>query len=464
MIQLLQLRCQSQLRGLRRVVGGLFFGGLGAAAFFQLGTLGDGQRAWHGEHEDQKFSPKRTWGGAGFLKESYILSPLEQDAIADSEMFADHFGAAIATEGDRLLIGATRDCRGGSNHGWVHRFGFEEEVDRWVLKGDVSPVKRSPNSYFGKGLAIHEGLLFVGAYGCKESHQAMNVGKVVAFVERGGDWVQSGDVVAPEMPSYALLNDSRNLRQRAFGESLSVDGDWLAIHADEEVSITPKKGPLYLYRHGSGGMSEFQQRLPEGDPSLFPRVFAKQFELKNGQLAVASLGGAHGAPIQYDLYGFDEGKDLWVLSDQIDDPEEAKSGSFVPGERDGPVLFTVDGFLLWGDENGDWCQWKLGTAKGYSRSQHVFFSREYGLAYSVKTKQDGENWHFVVYHPMGSDGRLNSNPLFLAPSLHHRRGLSDIVIADNGDVMVGQREVATGEFECGGVFVWRRRDLLSAEY
>ena len=94
----------------------------------------------------------------------------------------------------------------------------------------------------------------------------------------------------------------------------------------------------------------------------------------------------------------------------------------------------------------------------------MFFSREYGLAYSVKTKQDEEDCHFVVYHPMGSDGRLNPNPLFLAPSLHHRRWLSDIVIADNGDVMVGQREVATGEFECGGVFVWRRRDLVSAEY
>jgi len=467
MIQLLQLRYEVLLRRGKRILGGLFFGALALGAFLQLGAIGDPLRIWNEQHAEATFSPKRTNLEEGSIIESYFLSPLEQDTIDDHEMFADLFGASMATQGGELYVGATRDCREGSFHGWVHCFRFDGNADdgkgRWVWKGDLRPDRLVANDMLGCGMAILGDSLFVGSYPHKWPHQALSIGKVTGFVRReDGKFQEAEDIPAPRIPKEARADDPGFTRAREFGRYLDITENWLAIHAAYEVIQTPKYGPLYLYRREMDGRSVLHQRLPSLEDRPIPEHFATIFALGKSHLLVESNSSASPSKRDFRIYYFDEKSDQWELTDLATSTEEIEKATYHGGGDGESALFTDDGHLLWAGADHRWRAQLLGIAPEMSRTRLVTFSSRHGLLYSALPNRERQGESRVIYHPIDEAGRVSKEHLILVPSMVEHFYLDRLLFADNGDVLVSDRKVSAGFYETGAVYVYRAADLKRA--
>ena len=168
----------------------------------------------------------------------------------------DHFGAAIAIMGDMLAVGAPGesacpDSRSSvlSERSHCSEIGavylYERDGAAWRLVVHLTaPGATQSRSRFGAAVAIHTGVLAVGAPGdgscaaasstsepARESEGASAAcpesGAVFAFEGARGDWHLASKLKAPTVRSFDL-----------FGATLSVSGNSLAIGAPGDVDCS----------------------------------------------------------------------------------------------------------------------------------------------------------------------------------------------------------------------------------
>jgi hypothetical protein len=148
----------------------------------------------------------------------------------------DGFGVALALDGTTLLVGANVDSTG---VGAAYVFTLEGEI--WTKQARLAASDGAELDFFGSAVALSGDTAVVGAPGRDEPGVA-EAGAAYVFVRSGGAWTEQQRLVAAGVAIGANA-----------GQSVSIDGDTLAIGAPNDAGST---GAIYVWTRDAGVWSE----------------------------------------------------------------------------------------------------------------------------------------------------------------------------------------------------------------
>jgi trimeric autotransporter adhesin len=183
----------------------------------------------------------------------------------------DEFGAAIAIDGDTLVVGApgedsssTGVNRDESNDNYADSgavYVFRRRGTAWIQEAYLKASNTEPNDRFGASVAVSGDLVAVGAAGedspstgvngSESVNSASAAGAVYVFRRVGESWVQD-----------AYVKASNTEASDQFGEAIALSGDTLVVGAIAEDSDATSingnqasnaaslSGAVYVFRRG----------------------------------------------------------------------------------------------------------------------------------------------------------------------------------------------------------------------
>lgn len=198
----------------------------------------------------------------------------------------DHFGAAVATDGERILVGSPEDDDRGENAGAAFVFSRVEGV--WTIEAKLLPPVAGHDRLFGAGVALSGARALVGVSG--NSSDDKNFGTAHVFVHQDGAWSHE-----------AKLSIFSHGGKDAFNASVAMQGDLAVIGAPFDRVGKLRAGAAYVFKRSGGGWG-FAARLVPADPTSRGR-FGAAVSVDEGVGRV--LIGAPGANAAYAFRGRD---------------------------------------------------------------------------------------------------------------------------------------------------------------
>lgn len=178
----------------------------------------------------------------------------EDALLAGDGVEGDRFGAAVAIDGDTVVVGAPqRDIGGDPDCGAVYAFSRSGAVwheDQLIIVGAPSA-----EDLFGGSIALEGDLLVAGSRG-NDLPSVVDSGAAFVFRRVAGDWAEdqklTGDV--PQAGEY-------------FGHDVALDGATLVVGAPGvEVSGHPGAGEAHVFVE-AGGVWSGEQQLTASIPN-----------------------------------------------------------------------------------------------------------------------------------------------------------------------------------------------------
>jgi hypothetical protein len=193
----------------------------------------------------------------------------------------DHFGFAVAIDGDVIAIGAEREDSGdGANQGDNSAvdagavYTFERTADTWEQTQYLKASNVAAGYFFGANLSMSDDTLVVGSPG-ESSIGGENSGAAYIFTRSGGSWAQTNfykafnadadasfagphGSVSFSFPSSLI---SCEVQATTTGNSLSVSGDTVIVGTPYEDSAAvgvngvptsnsiPNSGAVYVFEN-----------------------------------------------------------------------------------------------------------------------------------------------------------------------------------------------------------------------
>ena len=106
----------------------------------------------------------------------------------------DAFGDAVAISGERAVIGAGQDSEGGYRAGAAYV--FTRDGNAWSENAKLLAADADPNDHFGSALALDGDVLAIGAP--NDDRLRRNEGAVYVFRHSGAAWTQEAKLVASD--------------------------------------------------------------------------------------------------------------------------------------------------------------------------------------------------------------------------------------------------------------------------
>jgi hypothetical protein len=171
----------------------------------------------------------------------------------------DHFGFAVALDGDTLAVSAPRED-GLDNSAILSGavYVFRREGDAWSQEAFLKASNADAGDFFGSELALSGDTLVISAPNEDSDavdgpgdNTASNAGAVYVFTREGEGWSQSAQLKASNAEAGDL-----------FGAELALSGDTLAVSAigeagsgvndDESDNSDPNSGAVYVFTRSAG--------------------------------------------------------------------------------------------------------------------------------------------------------------------------------------------------------------------
>ena len=216
------------------------------------------------------------------------------DEPTPSESGNSSFGAAIASQGNLILVGAPEDSTVGQRVGQAHLF----DATSGNLLRTINDPNVTGNDQFGSSVAIDGSHLFVGSIGeaeifVEDEFAGLTVAEAYMFDAVSGDLVRT--FVDPTPTSFSF--DS-------FGSAIAVSGDLVVV---AEPGNDGGAGQVHLYDRESGGLIRSYD-----DPTPDQRGnFGRDVAISGSHLLIGELGDALGGGSQIGeahLFGLDDGE------------------------------------------------------------------------------------------------------------------------------------------------------------
>jgi len=240
-------------------------GRFGASVLIQNGTLLVGE-------------PGTAGGGTVHVYEQDSESQWVRVATLSTNetTLGDGFGTALAMEGNTIFIGAPFSTGGGAVYVFVR------DVDSWTRDQKVVSNDIDDGDHFGAAIAMHNGLLAVGAPGREdESGTLVNNGAVYTFLLESGLWLQT-EIATPQ------VSDQRS--EARFGAAVSLQDQKLLVGAPKEDLAPYESDHGAAYVLGYDGFDWLQEaRLQMPDASDWqPGSFGTTVRLDGNRLLVGA--------------------------------------------------------------------------------------------------------------------------------------------------------------------------------
>jgi hypothetical protein len=168
-------------------------------------------------------------------------SPAAGEAAAHSEFVRlaqqspqknDFFGAAVAIDGHRVVVGCGGDDSGGSDTGSAYVFERHAAAD-WRLVAKLNGAGIKNHLRFGYAVAVQGDLVAVGA-----ERDELFSGAVYIFEKSAtGEWNQT-----------ARLKPSDSHRNQLFGVRVAISGEWLLVGAQQDMIGGNDAGAAYVFQ------------------------------------------------------------------------------------------------------------------------------------------------------------------------------------------------------------------------
>ncbi len=171
-------------------------------------------------------------------------TPASPGGVMDS-----NFGAAMATAGNIVAIGAPFDPAMGHKSGAV--FVFEKTPDGLVQQAKLIPPNGHEWGQFGTSVALSGKWLAVGSPG--GGHDGGNNGVVYLYIHRGHLWCLHGWRLPP----------GSDKKESDFGSSVAFDGDTLLVGHSGDNSGGSQSGAAYIYSHEGSKWPRQAMLVPE---------------------------------------------------------------------------------------------------------------------------------------------------------------------------------------------------------
>lgn len=282
------------------------------------------------------------------------------------------FGAAVALDGDTALVGAHGVEVDGTDRGGAV-VELTRDPDGWSRVVEITRSFPESDDGFGMAVALEDDTALVGAPGTEVVSQA-GAGEVVEYARDGSGWTRQEQLIM-EVPQV----------DGAFGSGLALEGNRAFVGAEgAEVDGKPEAGEVHEYAREGGDWT--RQRVIR---SAFPEeetAFGAGVDVDGSRLLVGAPGteisGQEGA-----------GEVVTLAWDGADWTEEARTSLAVP-EVDGAF---GSGLGLEGDR-------ALVGAPGMDASGETSAGAAYGYAW------DGDGWARTQELDVSSPGAQEDEP------------------------------------------------------
>lgn len=173
-------------------------------------------------------------GAALVYERDGVTWRLEATLLPSDGMSGAKFGSAVASFGSKVLVGAMSDSHLVPAAGSAYV--FEKDAQGWSEKIKLLPDDSARSDFWGYSVALSQDTAVVGSYLKKDMSRAA-VGAAYVFRNVGLKWVQQEKIV----PSDAAPGD-------AFGMSISLRGNVMAIGSPRNDDAAPNGGAVYVFQ------------------------------------------------------------------------------------------------------------------------------------------------------------------------------------------------------------------------
>jgi len=162
---------------------------------------------------------------------------------------SDHFGCAVAIDGETAVVGAYYDnVGGGASQGSAYVFFRSGTV--WSQQGQLVAADGGINDFFGYSVAIDGETTVVGAY-IDTVGANTNQGSAYVFVRSGTTWSQQAKLIAADGAAHD-----------EFGVSVAVSGDTAVVGAYyDDVGANADQGSAYVFARSGTTWSQQGQLI-----------------------------------------------------------------------------------------------------------------------------------------------------------------------------------------------------------
>lgn len=174
--------------------------------------------------------------GAAYVFRFNGIVWVEEEVLTASDGAAsDSFGAAVAIDGDRIVVGAPRnDTEAGVDAGSAYV--FHRDADQWIEERTLTAADAQLSDRFGSAVAIEASLIVVGAP-FEDAQNVLDAGSAYVFRQQGDEWVDG-----PKL----FLNDGSN--QDRFGTSIAIDHEKVIVGAPKHDNVNGiDAGAAFVY-------------------------------------------------------------------------------------------------------------------------------------------------------------------------------------------------------------------------
>ena len=211
----------------------------------------------------------------------------------------DAFGAALALDGDTVIVGSRLDDDLGSGSGSATVF-TRDGGGSWTFQAKLTASDGGPDDRFGFAVALDGDTAVVGAY--LDGPGQTERGAAYAFVrDGGGSWSEQARLSTTDATSVALL-----------GGAVSVDGDTAVVGASANDASGLDSGRAYVFtRDGIGVWS--QQSALVGPRAAAEDRFGAAVAVDGDTVVVAARGRDDAAENAGSVYVFTRAAGEWTV-------------------------------------------------------------------------------------------------------------------------------------------------------
>ena len=170
----------------------------------------------------------------------------DQKVTAFDMAAGDIYGAAVAVDGELAIVCNEWDDPNGLDSGSIYAYHWNGT--QWQFDQKFSPADNQLGDNFGRSVCMQDGVAVVGTHW--DDDKGLNSGSVYVLEHDGNEWVERQKLTAADGQP-----DDR------FGNSVSLDGDWLAVSAWLEDQGGNSAGAVYLFRHNGSAWVQDQKLL-----------------------------------------------------------------------------------------------------------------------------------------------------------------------------------------------------------
>ncbi|HZH15304.1 MAG TPA: hypothetical protein VE057_13205 [Archangium sp.] len=181
-------------------------------------------------------------------KESWTL---EASLSASDRIAYAHFGISVALSGDTLLVGADTDGTQGDAAGAAYVFVYKD--GRWSEQAKLLASQGDEFDFFGYSVELQQDTAVIGAHLDEDSGGTHSSGAVYVFSRSGEDWREQARLVPAD-----------NHPGGAFGISVALAGDTLVAGAYQNGDKGRNAGAVYVFQQADEGWREVSKLYREG--------------------------------------------------------------------------------------------------------------------------------------------------------------------------------------------------------